>query len=72
MDRLFPCFPMVFPEKNGKTGILGHFMLVCCLLWFLMLLFNVRSWVLTFFVSGILGHYVNLILKPCERCGVGI
>jgi len=22
-------------KKNGKTGILGHFMLVCCLLWFL-------------------------------------
>ena len=23
------------PEKNGKTGMLGHFMLVCWLLWFL-------------------------------------
>jgi hypothetical protein len=39
------------PEKNGKTGMLGHFMLVCWLLWFFMLLFNVSSLPLMFYVD---------------------
>jgi hypothetical protein len=36
-------------EKNGRIGILGCILLVCCLLWFFMLRGDMSSLVLMFF-----------------------